>query len=317
MSKSYLFPFYGADLPPIELSGQLLFLHYSDIPLASNMNIHTHETIEVMYVPRGNVSLSVEGQVYPIEPGDIVVVPPNLLHRTLINAPGQLYERYVAHIYPTYIYGKLREQRLNPDDYDYLHHVTVIHSSGTDNSFLRFSFASMHELFSQNSAEVPGKNYLAQFPLADPTGQYKSSCYAMVECLLLGLVIHLGQLAQNRSNLATARSNPTVERAIHYIHDHYSDPELSVSQVAQAVFVSEGHLTRLFKQFTGSSPYSYLTQLRLTVACDLLEDGVNVLDTSIRCGFHDYTAFLRAFKSAYSVTPHRYRQNRPLPGPEY
>lgn len=313
MSKSTPFPYYNADLPPIELCGQVFFLHFSDTPYASNMLIHAHETIELMLVTRGDISISVEGSVYPVEPGDVVIVPPNLQHRTLINSPGQVYERYVAHVYPAYLFSKLAAQGLDPADYDFLTHVSVIHSQGTDTSFARFSISSIHDIFMQNSTQTPGIEYKVDFEITDPSGQYKTPWYAMLECLLLGLIIHLGQLARNRSNLATAQSHPTVDRAVRYINENYTDPSLSLAQLSQAVFTSEGHLTRLFKQFTGSSPYNYITQLRLAYACELLDSGVNVLDTSVQCGFHDYTAFLRAFKAAYSVTPHRYRQNRTLP----
>ena len=61
-----------------------------------------------------------------------------------------------------------------------------------------------------------------------------------------------------------------VQEAMDYIGKNCGSSELSVSQVAYALGLSEGHLSHLFKKETGSTVGSYLTRCRIQKAMGLL-----------------------------------------------
>jgi AraC-like DNA-binding protein len=91
-----------------------------------------------------------------------------------------------------------------------------------------------------------------------------------------------------------------------YIAEHLEDIELNVARVASAAGISERHLARLFNE-TGSSPSTYILQLRLELARRLLTDQAEaespIAAVARRCGFASQAYFARAYKTRYGVTP--------------
>ena len=70
----------------------------------------------------------------------------------------------------------------------------------------------------------------------------------------------------------TGSTNRYVAMAISYIQQHYQEPDISVSSVAQSLNISEGHLSHTFKKETGSTLLGYLTRYRVHKAAELLKD---------------------------------------------
>ena len=103
-------------------------------------------------------------------------------------------------------------------------------------------------------------------------------------------------------------TNNLVSSVVDYIDEHFTEPDLTMEQIRQSVFVSQGYLSRVFKSYTGSTIYNFLTCKRLVYAAELLASGETVLDACIACGFTDYTSFLKAFKKTFEMTPSQYRK---------
>ena len=96
---------------------------------------------------------------------------------------------------------------------------------------------------------------------------------------------------------------------IDYLKEHFSDPELCASSLANEFRVSEKYLFGLFKKKTGYSPTSYLHRIRMEEAVRLLiECEDTVQEISIRVGFANFGTFYKAFKREYGVAPGRYRE---------
>ena len=56
-----------------------------------------------------------------------------------------------------------------------------------------------------------------------------------------------------------------VEKAITYISEHYSDAELRISTIADALQTNEQYLRQNFKKEVGISIYQYITNHRMEV----------------------------------------------------
>ena len=69
-------------------------------------------------------------------------------------------------------------------------------------------------------------------------------------------------------------------------------------------------LARQFKAALGTSPYRYLLMRRLDLARELIERDGALVDVACEAGFADQAHFTRAFKSAFGLTPARYRALR-------
>ena len=121
---------------------------------------------------------------------------------------------------------------------------------------------------------------------------------------------------QRRSTPSSARlivsqasqENRYVTEAIRYIATHYSEPGLSVRTIARALDLSEGHLSRLFKEKTGYTMKNYLTLYRMGIAEDLLSDcRSRVYETAKQVGYQDVAYFSNTFKRIVGVSPTEYR----------
>lgn len=95
-----------------------------------------------------------------------------------------------------------------------------------------------------------------------------------------------------------------IQAAISFIEAHYSEESLSVSEIAKAVNVSEGHLSRLFKKSTGLSIGSYITHYRIRAAARLLRDpGNKVYEVAQMVGYSDVSYFSSLFRKLTGTLP--------------
>ena len=99
--------------------------------------------------------------------------------------------------------------------------------------------------------------------------------------------------------------NHKLADAISYIYANY-DKEISNESIAKAVYIHPRHLTRLFNEELKMTPHQFLTEYRINMAMNMLEEGAQVKDACYRCGFQNLNAFRRAFKLMNYVTPSEY-----------
>ncbi|MFD1420227.1 response regulator transcription factor [Lactiplantibacillus songbeiensis] len=97
-----------------------------------------------------------------------------------------------------------------------------------------------------------------------------------------------------------------------YIEAHYSDKNLSLTRCAQALFVSETHLSKQLKQTTGMTFLEYLTTYRLKKAQELLRNPrlrYTITDIANKVGYEDAHYFSRVFRKKLGQSPLQYRQH--------
>lgn len=98
-----------------------------------------------------------------------------------------------------------------------------------------------------------------------------------------------------------------VERSVTYIYDHIQE-NLSVEQLASAVYISPSHLTRLFREKLGMSPMNYVNVCRINLAKHAMNattDGIE--EIALKVGFKDPKYFSRVFKNETGMSPKGYR----------
>lgn len=94
----------------------------------------------------------------------------------------------------------------------------------------------------------------------------------------------------------------------------YAHP-LDVEALARGVHISAGHLSRLFRQAYGESPYSYLMTRRIERAMALLRRGdLSVTEVCFQVGFQSLGTFSTRFSELVGSSPSAYRRS-PAPGP--
>ena len=126
--------------------------------------------------------------------------------------------------------------------------------------------------------------------------------------IFLQLMVQLNRLARGAESRQEGEElSPLVERAMQYISENLQN-ELSLEEIAGALFVSKYHLSHAFSREVGVSAYRYIMLRRLMLARQLLLAGEPAGQVCRSCGFSDYTSFYRAFKSEYGISPRELTQ---------
>lgn len=107
---------------------------------------------------------------------------------------------------------------------------------------------------------------------------------------------------------ARASKQETMERIKEYVDQHYRE-KIRASDLAGKFYISEGHLSRQFKEFTGFNLSRYVIEKRMGEARRMLIfSDRDIKDIAIECGYHDLQYFYHAFRDSAGCTPLQYRE---------
>ena len=127
-------------------------------------------------------------------------------------------------------------------------------------------------------------------------------------CEVTELILLISQVVTRRHNAPPpSATSLLVAKAVAYLQANYTDPHLTVAQLAKYTYTSREHLSRVFKEYTLESIHGYLTNLRMQHCRNELADGTGVLDACTASGFANYSSFLKSFRALYGITPGEYR----------
>ncbi|MBQ7779376.1 MAG: helix-turn-helix transcriptional regulator [Clostridia bacterium] len=106
-----------------------------------------------------------------------------------------------------------------------------------------------------------------------------------------------------------AKSNDKVGMVLGYLEEHFTEPGLTLSSVAEAAGYNAKYLSHLFKKEFGMGFAEYLRILRIKHAVILMENGVtSVKNVAILSGFSDPLYFSRVFTKTVGVSPKNYKK---------
>jgi two-component system response regulator YesN len=110
---------------------------------------------------------------------------------------------------------------------------------------------------------------------------------------------------QNRKRKQTSEH---LTRAIDFIMRNFAE-ELTLSGVADAVYVSEYYLSHLFRKEMDVTFSDYVSKVRIDKAREFLRNmtSAQIQEISERCGFNDSNNFAKTFKKFTGLTPKEYQ----------
>jgi AraC family transcriptional regulator len=134
------------------------------------------------------------------------------------------------------------------------------------------------------------------------------------EALSTALAVHLlrqyGAAVPQQEKRYPRLPREKLVRAVEYIQDQLGT-DLTVSGIAQAVYLSPYHFTKLFKESTGQSPYQYVVKARVKKAKELLTTGkFTISEVAQHVGFADQSHLTRHFKRVFGLPPKRLLSHR-------
>lgn len=253
--------------------------------IAENKNfiLHNHSDMyEILMFIKGDSEFWVEGSIYPLTSGDIIVASNFEMHRVYHNSQSE-YERIVINVEPYFFTMHDCEQYKN---------IFINRTIGENNRI---------------SAEVSKKYGLAELMLKikkyydDIADNGIAATAAMVEFLYL--LNRASEKTQER-----IKNTAQIKDIIFYINSSLNE-KLTLDEIALKFYISKGHLCRTFKDYTGYTVNGYITYKRLMNVRTLVSDGISWTDAVMESGFSSYSNFYRAYCKTYGEAPHEFGKN--------
>lgn len=119
----------------------------------------------------------------------------------------------------------------------------------------------------------------------------------------------LGTLLRKLSQCAPDNKyDKRISTVINYIHQNFSMIQ-SIEEIADQLHISKYHLSKLFKEATGTTLIDYLNGVKVKNACEYLETtDKNMIEISNVCGFNESAYFSNVFHKIMNISPTEYRK---------
>lgn len=123
------------------------------------------------------------------------------------------------------------------------------------------------------------------------------------------LIRLLTSLAEKQKDKPVLSVSPQIRAAINFIHENYKQG-LSLDKVALEVDLSPNYFSNLFREETGSNYLDYVTEFRLNLSRQMLEEKDWTIEKiANEIGYQDVKYFSQLFKRQYKITPGKYRKS--------
>jgi len=113
-----------------------------------------------------------------------------------------------------------------------------------------------------------------------------------------------------RTGLVPGARDPRLSQALTQMGRALEDP-IPLSQIARSLGIGPRRLEQLFRDGLGQGPAAAYLELRLQQARRLMADTRHsIQETGLRCGFADRSAFSRAYRRRFGVSPLKARHGK-------
>jgi len=110
------------------------------------------------------------------------------------------------------------------------------------------------------------------------------------------------------SESVETREKFIIDGIVRYIDGHYME-DLSLENLSEKICMNKYKLCKTFKEKMGHGFKSYLNNVRIKNASELLTDhNLNITEIAYFVGFENIVSFYRAFRGIYGVSPKEYRE---------
>lgn len=268
----------------LEMSSRFVDTH-EDISLSDDtVQLHSHSFYEILYCHSGNIQYLLGTERFRIHRGDILVVRPGVSHRPLfLDQLVEPYHRYVLWINPEIIdyLG-----RIFPDMQDEKARYSILRTANTRWEYLQ-------GYFQKGCREAYNRELNWQTCVLGST---------------LELMAHLSRaFTAEGSFKPIAEKQELLDEVMAYIERHMSE-KITLDDTARHFLVSKSTITQLFRKKLNVSFYRFVTQRRLIAAKTRIIEGETLEQVCCQVGFSDYSAFYRAFKQEYGISPVQFRK---------
>lgn len=249
------------------------------------MDFHLHDDYEIFLFLSGGVRYFIEKSSYDLVPGDILLMRPGEIHKATFTS-NDTYERIVLNF-------PLELAELFSTERNSLAQCYKNRPHGEKNRL--------------NSTEDEKTELVAFFEKLTILGTYPQPYNdQLITAVFLEIMVKINRIFIDETRLsANHLQHRRLKPILEYI-DANLDGNLSLDALEKKFYITGSYLCQIFKQTTGSTLHEYIVYKRISRAKQLLLKGESAANASFKCGFSDYSNFVRAFRKVTGYSPREY-----------
>jgi len=236
---------------------------------------HWHDAIEILYVTKGRARQQLDGNIFEVNTGDIILIWHDQIHSTF-SIQGHNCEMEVLQFV-------MEDFHYSDKSIGFLSEINIEN----------LLFSDIYNMLSIISDELKNKNEGYFHVIKAELHKF----YALV--------------VRNKAALPLRTSGhypkkEVILKMFKYIDDNYSNYEITLVSAAMHSHLSVPQFMRIFKTATGMTFKHYLNFYRIKRSLFLLSSNETVTKISELCGFESLNTYIRLFKLHTGITPTQY-----------
>lgn len=250
---------------------------------------HSHQNYEIFYFHEGSGNYLIGDRIHILQPGDLLMMHGMTLHCPNMNRDDK-YIRTVISFDPGYI-PAIAGQLFTIDPLEPFERCKNLKIAlrGKDKKIFEQKLYQLNEYY-------------------DKRDTVKQNRLRIAFCeLMLDIYYFYDTQLEQKVELPTEKEK-TVQKVIAFVEQHF-EGEVNLDQLACNVHLNKHHLSRKFKEVTGTTIFSYLYQRRINEAKILfiLYQDISVTEVCYKVGFKNLSHFSRMFKQQVDLSPDEYK----------
>ncbi len=246
-----------------------------DMPFA-----HYHNSYEIYILESGTRNYIIDDDLFEISEMDVALINPYVLHKTT----GGAFRRTLISINPSYLKKHFSEEVI---------------------SYLLEPFN--HKVISLNNNLYLKLHSVCQMLFATP----EEDRFVYVAELLV-LLKNASKSCPTDKKIISSNEKQVAE-IVKLIHSNYLEIK-NLDDICNHFFITKGHLCRIFKKTLNMSVISYLNNVKVQNACELLANtNKNITEVGFETGFNSTMYFCKTFKKYLGISPLEYRKKMQKP----
>ncbi|MDK2811150.1 MAG: hypothetical protein PWR27_1859 [Petroclostridium sp.] len=257
-----------------------------------SMETNVHDHFEMVYIKRGNAIFQISGQDVHLGPNDIVIIKPYQPHKFIVKSQSGC----------EFIVLRFKFRNQHDDEY----------SDISLNDFIEFvknkesgPFITL-KVSRKNDIVYVMNRILREKEKQDLWGDFLSYLLIMELFVLISRALKMEweESIKNKS----LKVKELMRIAKEYMEKNY-EKDLTLTDVARYIFLSQSYFAHAFKEEFDISPKSYLLKVRVEKSKELLEKtDLKVSDVALSVGFSSQQRYNDIFKKYVGMTPLKYKK---------